>query len=143
MRLIRFALVSVLLLGGVIFLISLIFPRIGGVERSGSIDAPMDLVFEHVTDTNTWRHWNPWDPNYANKISTFHYHLEAPDQRPLRGVFYLKPTTSGNGTALLWRLEMDLGYWPWWKFRGFLMDKMFGDTMERGLNQLKERVEKL
>ncbi|WP_109699553.1 SRPBCC family protein [Chitinophaga deserti] len=69
------------------------------------------------------------------------YIMTHPDMKHITAHFDLKPTADGNGTAILWRFEAHVGMTPWWKLRGFMMDRMFGATMEEGLNHLKRIAE--
>lgn len=57
--------------------------------------------------------------------------------RPVNAYFEIKPAADGKATAIMWRLETHLGYWPWWKLRGFLADRLTGPQLESGLTQLK------
>jgi hypothetical protein len=69
MRFIKLLLLSGLVFGIMIFLISLLFPSRAIVERSGVIDAPMSVVYAQISDLRTWPSWNPWaTPDVAQKI---------------------------------------------------------------------------
>ncbi|WP_298710787.1 SRPBCC family protein [Chitinophaga sp.] len=70
------------------------------------------------------------------------YIMTHPDMKHITAHFDLKPTADSLGTAILWRFEAHVGMAPWWKLRGFMMDRMFGSTMEDGLNHLKTLAEK-
>ncbi len=69
------------------------------------------------------------------------YIMTHPDMKHVTAHFDLKPTADSLGTAILWRFEAHVGMTPWWKLRGFMMDRMFGSTMEDGLNHLKKLAE--
>ncbi|QEH43095.1 SRPBCC family protein [Chitinophaga sp. XS-30] len=181
MRVLKMFLTAVIVLGLLIFLLSLLFPSVARLERSGSIDAPVSTVFAQVSDLKTWPAWNPWDPAYrtggasmqqysdpaegkgawftwsntagrtasgrveivlADPEKGITYNMTHPAMKPVTGVIELKPTADGKGTAILWRLETQVGMAPWWKLRGFLMDRMFGESMEEGLSKLKMLSEK-
>lgn len=60
MRFIKMLLLSVVILGSMIFLLSLLFPSTGVVERTGVIRAPISVVYAHVGDLKAWESWNPW-----------------------------------------------------------------------------------
>ncbi|MGE7775108.1 SRPBCC family protein [Chitinophaga caseinilytica] len=179
MRLFKFFLISVAILGALIFLLSLAFPSTALLERSGAIEAPADKVYTYLTDLKTWKNWNPWHPEFSLKpgVSVNYgpvtagegasytwavpgsnepgrvritevvpgksvtYIMIHPDMKHITAHFDLKPTADGQGTAILWRFEAHVGMAPWWKLRGFMMDRMFGSTMEDGLNHLKSLAE--
>lgn len=171
---------AVVILGTLVFLLSLLFPATARLERSGAIDAPLSEVYAEISDLQTWPSWNPWDPAYGGKANMLQqyskpatgagawytwsntagsaasgrvevvsadsvkgitYNMTHPAMKPVTGLIELKPTTDGKGTAILWRLETKVGLTPWWKLRGFLMDRMYGAAMEEGLNKLKNICE--
>lgn len=69
MRFIKLLLLSGIVFGTLIFLISLLFPSTAIVERSGVIDAPISTVYSRINDLSTWPSWNPWAaPDVAQKI---------------------------------------------------------------------------
>ncbi len=70
------------------------------------------------------------------------YNMTHPSMKPVKGFIELKPTADGKGTAIQWRLETKVGMTPWWKLRGFMMDRMYGASMEEGLNKLRTLSEK-
>lgn len=78
----------------------------------------------------------------ADSLKGITYNMTHPAMKPVKGFLELKPTADGKGTAILWRLETNVGITPWWKLRGFLMDRMFGSSMEEGLNKLRNLCEK-
>lgn len=181
MRFIKMFLAAVVILGTLVFLLSLLFPSTARLERSGSINAPLAEVYAEVSNLETWPSWNPWHPAYtgrgnmlqqyskpaaglgawytwsntvgnaasgrveivaADSLKGVTYNMTHPAMKPVTGYIELKPTTDGQGTAILWRLETNVGMTPWWKLRGFLMDRMFGASMEEGLNKLRDICEK-
>jgi hypothetical protein len=181
MRIIKMLLAALVILSTLVFLLSLMFPSIARLERSGSINAPLAEVYAEVSNLETWPSWNPWDPTYngrgnilqqyskppdglgawytwsntvgstasgrveivaADPLKGITYNMTHPAMKPVTGLIELKPTTDGKGTAILWRLETNVGLTPWWKLRGFLMDRMFGSSMEEGLNKLRNICEK-
>lgn len=179
MRFFKFFLISVLILGALVFLLSLAFPSTALLERSGAIEAPAGKVYAYLSDLKTWKDWNPWHPGYSFKpgVSVQYgpatagqgafftwnvpgsqepgrvditetvpgksvtYVMTHPSMKRVTAHFDLKPTADGKGTAILWRFEAHVGMLPWWKLRGFMMDRMFGSTMEDGLNHLKQLSE--
>lgn len=176
MRLLKMLLIAVGILGSLVFLLSLLFPSVARLERSGSIDAPMSVVYTQINDLKTWPQWNPWnhrggmqqysDPaigkgawftwsDTARSTASgrveitaaypgkgIEYNMTHPSMKPFKGIIELKPTSDGKGTAILWRMETNVGLTPWWKIRGFLMDRMYGEAMEGGLNKLKALAER-
>ncbi|WP_343671661.1 SRPBCC family protein [Chitinophaga sp.] len=174
MRLIKLAVISAVMFGVLLFLLSLLLPSKAIVERSGVIDAPMSTVYAQLNDLSKWPAWNPWaadetaqDKQFSNpptgkgayftfsgmqrenritgKVSIeesrpgsgIRYLMTFNEMRPVNAFFEIKPAADGKSTAIMWRLETHLGYWPWWKLRGFLADRLTGPQLEAGLTKLK------
>lgn len=76
------------------------------------------------------------DPNKG-----VHYRMDVAGAKPVYGGFEIKPSADGSGTAIMWHLETKLGWTPWWKFRGFLADKIMGPTMDTSLTTLRTLCE--
>lgn len=65
------------------------------------------------------------------------YEVTFQGMKPMIGTIQIKPTTGdANGTAIRWVLETNVGMMPWWKVRGFVMDRLYGPYIEQGLNHL-------
>lgn len=178
MRFIKLFVVSIIFFAILIFLISLLFPPDAVVDRSGVIEAPVEVVYSQISDLKTWTEWNPWTKVQAEHSLQFSapshgagawYSWEDPQKLaasgkltilrsdPSKGVYYdmhfkgmkpvasgleIKPTKDGKGTAVHWYLKTRLGWLPWWKFRGFMADRLMGPQVEQGLTDLKARCEK-
>jgi hypothetical protein len=179
MRFFKLFLISILVFAILLFLMSLLLPTKANVERSGVIDAPMQVVYSHISDLREWPQWNPWanpattgapinfsavskgegayytwtstqnETRVTGKVTIIgdepnrgvHYKLTANDMRPVIGTIELKPSADGKGTAILWRLQTELGWLPWWKLKGFLADRLTGPSLEDGLTKLKTLCE--
>jgi uncharacterized protein YndB with AHSA1/START domain len=70
-----------------------------------------------------------------------YYNMGFEGLKPVKGTFNFKPSMDGKGTVIMWRVETELGYLPWWKFRGFLADRLTGPQLEDGLTKLKSICE--
>ncbi len=77
----------------------------------------------------------------SNPQKGIYYHMDFSNMKSVYSGLEMKPSTDGSGTAIHWYLETDLGWLPWWKFRGFMGDKLFGPQMEEGLNRLRALCE--
>jgi hypothetical protein len=65
-----------------------------------------------------------------------HYLMTINNLRPVNGGIELKRTSDGKATAIFWHMEIKLGLLPWWKLRGFMADRIYGPSMDDGLNKL-------
>lgn len=60
MKILRFLLYAVLVLGGLYVILALFGPGKSTVERSITIDAPQTAVWEYVNSLQDMEQWNPW-----------------------------------------------------------------------------------
>jgi hypothetical protein len=99
----------------------------------------------------TWYSWtNAQDDRSSGKLVILrsdptkgvYYQMLFKDMRPVLSGLEIKPTKDGKGTIIHWYLETRLGWMPWWKFRGFMADRLMGPQVEQGLTALKARCEK-
>jgi len=65
--------------------------------------------------------------------------LDFGDRGPAQSSLLLTP--AGNGTRVVWTLEMDLGLAPAGRYFGLLLDRMIGPDYERGLQRLRALAE--
>ncbi|HEU4551446.1 MAG TPA: SRPBCC family protein [Chitinophaga sp.] len=70
-----------------------------------------------------------------------YYNMIYKDMQPVLGGLEIQPAKDGNGTVIHWYIETKLGWKPWWKFRGFMADRLMGPQVEQGLTELKARCE--
>lgn len=67
--------------------------------------------------------------------------LDFGQGEPPTGTFTFAP--EGEGTKVVWSIDMDMGMSPMGKIFGLMMDGMIGPDFEQGLKNLKELVESL
>ncbi|GAA0545590.1 SRPBCC family protein [Chitinophaga japonensis] len=97
-----------------------------------------------------WYTWtNPADDRSSGKLTIqrsdpakgVYYKMEFKDMKPVFSGLEIKPSENGKSTVIHWYLETRLGWLPWWKFRGFMADRLMGPQVEQGLTELKARCE--
>lgn len=72
MKIIKWMMILVVGVVGLVLLITALLPSHFRVERSIVISAPDSVVFRNVADFNQWLEWNPWkdiDPTLTNRIT--------------------------------------------------------------------------
>ncbi|KAA2243408.1 SRPBCC family protein [Chitinophaga agrisoli] len=117
------------------------------------MEATNSLEFsEPAYGTGAWYSWaNPKKQGVTSGKLTItrsepakgvYYELLYNDMRPVSSGLEIKPTKNGDGTVIHWYLVTKLGWLPWWKFRGFMADRLMGPQVEQGLTELKERCER-
>jgi hypothetical protein len=97
-----------------------------------------------------WYSWeNPQQQEASGKLTILrsdpgkgvYYDMHFKDMKPVSSGLEIKPTSDGKGTVVHWYLKTRLGWLPWWKFRGFMADRLMGPQVEQGLTELKKRCE--
>ena len=139
------------------------------VDRSIVINAPVDKVYQVVSDFHQWRPWSPWliqepsaevtvreDGKYYEWVGdrTGEGKMSVIDEEPNQSVDYdlefLKPWKSkakvrfetkpeGSGTKVTWFMDSSLPFFLFWMKK--MMTNMLNSDYDRGLNMLKEYVE--
>jgi hypothetical protein len=71
-----------------------------------------------------------------------YYNMHFSNMKPVTSGLEIRPTKDGKGTVVHWYLKTRLGWLPWWKFRGFMADRLMGPQVEQGLTELKARCER-
>lgn len=139
------------------------------VSRSIHINAPIDTVYEVVSDFNQWRVWSPWlvmEPeatvNVAPDAQYYDWdgkrvgsgNMRITSKNPSESVDYdltfLTPWKSqakvrfelsrkGDGTDATWLLDSSLPFFMFWMKKS--MTTFIGMDYERGLAMLKDYIE--
>jgi thiamine kinase-like enzyme len=160
MRFIKLALISVVVLFGLITLISLLLPSHIRISRAIDIYAASEKVYLQVADIRQWDKWNEYIRAYHNKkfegsrlktdeiiviISGKTDSLVTSVwQQPSGNKFesgFTVIAQDGSHTILQWYFDFHLKWYPWEKFQSIIYDQQFGPVMEKSLTNLKKIVE--
>lgn len=140
------------------------------VVRSMTIDADASTVFSKLNDFNHWPAWSPWlimehgvdvtvsdDAKYyewkGNRVGEGNMKItgEVENKQIDYDLNFLKPwksnakvsfmvNESSNGTEVTWTMDSSLPFFMFWMKK--MMEGFIGMDYERGLNLLKDYVEK-
>lgn len=167
MRFVGGIVVLVLVLAGVAF----VLPREVTVTRSAEIAAPPSKVFAELDSLQDFATWSPWqaddlentfsgpESGVGNKMewtskdlgtgtqeitaieqdARVETALDFGDMGTAKAAFILEP--AGEGTAIEWQFVGDMGMNPIGRWMGLMMDTWVGGDYERGLANLKAKVE--
>ena len=143
-------------------------PKIN-VKKSIKVDAPLEKVYETVSNFNKWIPWSPWliqEPGVKVTVSDDAKYYEWEGQRVGTGnmtiigekenesvdydLLFLKPWKSkakvrfelkqnGNGTEITWLMDSSLPFFMFWMKK--MMVAFIGMDYDRGLAMLKDYVE--
>jgi len=161
MRIVKLAIISAVVLFGLLILISSLLPSHIRISRATDINSNADRVFALVANTQEWREWNEYTRSFKNvqynkaglvsdemTISVTHLtdSLVQTEWKPAKGKIF------GSGFALIpqdsthctvqWYFDFKIGWYPWEKFQSIVYDQQMGPPMEKSLSALKDIVEK-
>ncbi|MBO9203614.1 MULTISPECIES: SRPBCC family protein [Niastella] len=162
MRIVKLAIISVVVLFLVTYLFSLIIPSQIRISRAMNISVSNDSLRALVTDLRQWKQWNELVNNpaltnqqYAEKSyssdqlkvtsepstgDTLFTAWRQQNARVLASGFTWEGT--GDQLVLQWYFDVKLKWYPWEKFSSIVFDKQLGPPMEKSLGNLKKLLEK-
>lgn len=123
MRFIKLGLISLLAFSLLITGFSLFFPSRIRISKAIDINASKENVSRYIYDSITRRSWYPIDTATT-----------------LPGHFNIIEPGLPNTVTVQWYMDFDLGWLPWKKFSGLLLEKRYGPMMEQGLERLKNAI---
>ena len=160
MRLIKLAVISAIVLFGIITIIASFIPSTIRISRALDIAAPRSKIYGQLADIRGWEAWNMYVKSYHNR-QVEQQQLVADEMRI--GISQLSDTlitttwtnASGknfnSGYAIIqhdslhytvqWYFDFHLKWYPWEKFQGIVYDQQFGPVMEQSLKELKKNAE--
>jgi hypothetical protein len=153
-RLLRFAIISLIVLFGVVTAISLLIPSNIQLTKIISIRAQRDSVFTLIRDKDQWFRWHPSFLNgerlemlskisvnvISVKDSVLSAIWEQEGKKPLNMEWQMHEEALGSAT-LQWRINFHLSWYPWEKMSSLFYEKNYGLMMEQGLLNIKKELE--
>lgn len=73
--------------------------------------------------------------------SVVHFTFFYKNNPPITGEYELHATPGDKNTIVVWKMEMQAGWKPWWRFFASVMDKLTAPLLEKGLTDLKKECE--
>lgn len=154
MKLIRFALISVLIISLLITAISSLFPSVVITSRAVEVNASNAQIQKCVKDLSSWKGWmSDWKDqsvvvtNGIAKVgtqtiemlsandSTVVLNWVATGQAPYKVQIEWLPLKEGT-YVIHWSFEQHVRWYPWEKFQTLLNEKVLGAKMEEELQHL-------
>ncbi len=162
MKLIRLAVISIVLLFVLATLLGALLPSMVLVSRAVNVNAPRHLVLPYVSDIRRWKEWiegmqdtsvTIYSPVNADLGGTSVRITHISDSaiisswitrngHPQTSTLRLIGDSSQKVTVVQWQFEQKLKWYPWEKLGSMMNDKILGPRMEKNLNSLKSLVEK-
>ena len=162
MRLIKLAVISIVVLFALATFLGALLPSVVLVSRAVNVNAPRDSILLRLRDINQWRSWmegmNDTSINIVSaqqaRLGTTQVQITAVSDSAIYSTW-----TSRNGNqqqslmrliseprqevcVVQWQFEQKLRWYPWEKLGSIMNDKILGTMMEKNLNELKSLVEK-
>ena len=154
MKLIRFALISVLFIGILITAIASLFPSMVITSRAVEVNATKEQIQHCVKDLSAWKGWmSDWKDQsvivkdsiarvgsqtiqmLSSTDSTVLLKWEATGQAPYQVQIEWLPLKEGT-YVIHWSFEQHVNWYPWEKFQTLLNEKVLGAKMEEELQHL-------
>jgi hypothetical protein len=161
MRLIKLAIISAVVLFVLIFVMSLLIPGRVRISRAVNINADMRPVAILVQDLSTWEDWNepvknagpveykPWEKKLVGEKLEISLKRTTGDSvftvwrnqhgKEIAGVFSLQQ--EGGVIIVQFYFDFYQRLYPWEKFASINLDKQWGPSMEKSLDNLKKIIE--
>jgi hypothetical protein len=154
MRLIKLALLSFVFLFLVLTGMSLFIPSHIRISRATNLMAPRDSIYRLINDSSEWKNWNPlFQPNGNLPAALVHHRImeqsdtitriefTSPSKKPLNTSWELHRFSATDSVTLQWYMDFYNRWYPWEKFKSLFYEKTYGSMMERGLANLKGKLE--
>lgn len=165
MRLIKLGIISLLVFGCLLSIISLLIPSGFSVIKSVSVKATEAEVATYLRDLRQWQHWNlliadtvQSDTNTTvfeqNRITTPRFKVEKEageayevvtkwydSQREFTSIMsYVASEDQPGETIIQWYFNVKTKWYPWEKFASMVFDKQLDRPMEISLARLKNHI---
>ena len=155
MRLIKLALISIVILFAMATLFSLLIPSDIRISKAINVSATRDSVLQLVGNRERWKEWHPaFKPgdstrNFAritfNTItqndSSVVMELSQGDKDPVINGWNVYEYEGVDSVTVQWYMDFHLEWYPWQKMGSLFYENTYGIMMQEGLDQLKKRVD--
>jgi hypothetical protein len=156
MRLIKLALISMVVFFGLLTAMSLLIPAHVRISRAVNIHSSSGRVFYFISNREQWPQWHPAFQN-GDAMAQLQHQIRItpllqtdtsltvrwgqPGKRPVINGWQLHRVAIRDSATLQWYMDFQLKWYPWQKFSSLLYEKAYGTFMEQGLQNLKRITE--
>ena len=155
MRLIKLALISLIILFGIVTAISLIIPSDIRLAKVITIRPEKDSIFALLKNKERWHLWHPSFLNGANDSilsnvttsvvsendSLLVLQWQQPGKKALNMGFQLIGINNLEPATLQWYMDFKTSWYPWQKIGSLFYESNYGVLMEKGLLNIKQEIE--
>jgi len=152
MRMLKLALISVVLLFLVWTAIAFLIPSKVRISRATNIAARSENILGLVNDSAQWPRWHPWFSDTAVDLKKVRFQwiersdsltrvrLQHPGARDLDNNFRIH-RLGGDSLTLQWYSDFHFRWYPWEKFSSLFLEGTYGSLMEQGIGRLREEAQ--
>ncbi len=147
MRIIKLAIISVVVFSLLITMISMFFPSRVRISRAIDINTDRKTIMLQLRDTANWMKWYPGADSALvlpriTAITDSSVSAETYMENGRKGVtgWNVYVAALPRTVTVQWYMDFRLRWYPWEKFSGLLLEKRYGPVMERGLERMKELI---
>jgi hypothetical protein len=169
MKKLKVLLLSVLVLGAVVMIFSLLIPANSRVSRTVSVKSQRDSIMKSLLNLENWSQWHPQlksdsarrliqygavrsGPNASLSYNKFTMTLTGVTDSSLK-ISMVNPAGEqlptqidvfnlGDSCAVNWFASFHAKWYPWEKFRNIFYDNIHGPSLEANLKGLKAFLER-
>lgn len=155
MKVIKLFLISVVFLFLIVTGVSLMIPPHVRISKAVNISAEKDSIFALIIDTVNWKQWHPaFMPNdsvskfpvvnitkQSKNDSEIVMHLQQQNKPEVINGWRIYHHPDMDSLTLQWYMDFHLKWYPWQKFGSLFYENTYGVLMEKGLDNLKNRVQ--
>ncbi len=149
MRIIKLAIISVIVFSLLITMISLFFPSRVRISRAIDMNTDRNAVIQQLKDTAKWKNWYPGADSalvlpVITAVTDSSVSAETYLENGRKGMtgWNVYEASLPHSVTVQWYMDFRLRWYPWEKFSGLLLEKRYGPVMEIGLGRMKELIEK-
>jgi hypothetical protein len=166
MRIVRFIIISAVVIFIIITIISLFIPSDVRISRGVQINSSKDSVMTQVSKVSNWKNWYPGADSlklyYENNLikglvldeSKKRYLVIREKKDDEVTAEYLLPNkkiqtgwliaanAQANSVTIQWYMDFHLHWYPWEKFSSLMFEKVYHPQLQQGLDKLKKFLEK-
>ena len=164
MKLIKLAIISVVLIFLLFTAISLFIPSHIRISKATNMVSATGFIYKELADMNKWREWHPAlkdiPENEFQKVNDSCIRVRNNELRILEkkndeitaefqkgngkkimSGFKLISYSQSDSLTVQWYMDFRLHWYPWEKFSSLFYENLYGIQMEQGLLNLKKLAE--
>ena len=151
MNYLKLGLISIVIIFLLFTGISLFIPSHVRISRAINLASTSEKIINELNDTSQWRNWYPGFDEMQKagtnisitekKENEISIEFNSPNKKTITSTWQAIPYSQSDSVTLQWYLHFKLSWYPWEKFGSLLYEKSYGQQMETGLQNLKNRVQ--